>query len=65
MAAPPNEVGGAVFATAKGALLLYDELRQIMIRNGASHVVNRGHTYNAIEGYDLRVGFITASAFHL
>jgi hypothetical protein len=65
MAALPDEVGGAVLATAEAALLLDGGLSQIMIRNGASNLVNWGHTYKAIEGYDLRVNFIATSAFHL
>ena len=62
MAALPNEVGSAVLATAEMVLLLDDELSQFMVKYDVSHLAN---TYDAIDGHDLRVGFIAAGAFQL
>jgi hypothetical protein len=55
-------VGSAVLAAAERVLLLDDELSQIMVRNGASHIEN---TYNTINSYDLRVRLIATGAFQL
>jgi hypothetical protein len=62
-AAPPHKVGRVVLASADWMLFLESV---IAIKNGASWSnAGGGRTYDAIEGYDLRVGFIAAGAFHL
>ena len=67
MAARPDEVGSAVFAVADLVHLLDDESSQIMSRRVMRRILAEpvGHTYEAIKGYYLRMGFVATGAFQL
>ena len=63
--ASPNEVSSAILASADSMHLL-DELMIMQVTIWGRYVsCDEGATYKAIEGYDLWMGLVAASAFYL